>query len=300
MFSTISLGDASLGMDLHIMSSKKGLAVTIKRNSGFTLIELLVVIAIIALLLSILIPALQIAKEQAQGVVCLANQKGTSNSWYIYNDDYDGNIIGANQTLDPYSRFLWWDPPDTCYAWVCTPQTDLGEDRFDACTVEEEIIGIRRGLLYPYTEAEDLYHCPGDRRYKYEPENTDFGGDGGYRSYSIVGGANGEDVDWGYIRITKMSQLKNPSDKYILVEEAEPRGWNQQSWIIEPDLDNTRWVDPIAIWHNKKSTLGYADGHAEMHRWVDPDTLNLEMYFHDPGSEDMLYMKRHFPYERLL
>ena len=29
------------------------------------------------------------------------------------------------------------------------------------------------------------------------------------------------------------------------------------------------WVDPVAMWHNQQSTLGYADGHAEMHRWID-------------------------------
>ena len=275
-----------------------------KQKFGFTLIELLVVIAVIALLLSVLIPALQIAKQQAQGIVCLANKKGISNSWYMYNDDNDGYIVGANQTVDTYDNFPWWDPPDICYGWVCTPQTEDGDNRANGCTVEEEIIGIRRGLLYPYTEAEDLYHCPGDRRYKYPPEDPDYGGDGGYRSYSIVGGANGEDTVWGYVRLTKMSQLVSPSDKYILVEESESRGWNQHSWVIYPDLDDPRWVDPIAIWHNKRSTLGYADGHAEMHQWVDPDTIdmgeNQRLYLTDPGSEDMLYMKRHYPYERLL
>jgi prepilin-type N-terminal cleavage/methylation domain-containing protein/prepilin-type processing-associated H-X9-DG protein len=273
-----------------------------KYNSGFTLIELLVVIAIIALLLSVLIPALQIAKEQAQGIVCLANMKGISNSWYTYGDDNDGNIVGANQTLDPYDIFPWWDPADICYAWVCSPQTEDGLNKAPSCNVQEEINGIKRGLLYPYTETPDLYHCLGDRRYKYDAEESN--GVGGYRSYSIVGGANGEDSGWGYIRFTKMAQLKSPSDKYILVEESEPRGWNQHSWVIEPDLQNTRWIDPIAIWHNKKSTLGYADGHAEMHRWVDPDTVymgeNQIQYLADPGNEDMIYMKRHFPYEKLL
>lgn len=275
-----------------------------KQKTGFTLIELLVVIAIIALMLSVLIPALKIAKQQAQGIVCLANMKGTSNSWYMYNDDNDGNIIGANQSLDPYDNFPWWNPPDTCYAWVCFPQTREGKDMSRNCTFEEEIIGIRRGLLYPYTDTEDVYHCPGDKRYRHPAEDPSFGGDGGYRSYSIVGGANGEDTDWGYTRLTKMSQLISPSDKYILVEESEPRGWNQHSWVIEPDLNNTRWVDPIAVWHNKRSTLGYADGHAEMHQWLDPDTVFLgetqEIYFSDPGSVDMIYMKRHFPYEKLL
>ena len=50
--------------------------VNIMRNrlkQGFTLIELLVVISIIALLLSILMPALQKIKEQARAVICTAN-----------------------------------------------------------------------------------------------------------------------------------------------------------------------------------------------------------------------------------
>lgn len=51
-----------------------------KKEKGFTLIELLVVIAIIALLMAIIIPALNIAKQQAQGIVCLANVRGLAQS----------------------------------------------------------------------------------------------------------------------------------------------------------------------------------------------------------------------------
>ena len=68
---------------------------------GFTLIELLVVIAIIAMLLSILMPALNIAKRKAQGVVCLANLNGLSKGWYIYSIDNDGRIVVGSGTRTP-------------------------------------------------------------------------------------------------------------------------------------------------------------------------------------------------------
>lgn len=64
------------------MFSKRG-------AKGFTLIELLVVIAIIALLLSILMPALQGVKEQAKQTRCLANLKQIGLAMHAYTADYD-------------------------------------------------------------------------------------------------------------------------------------------------------------------------------------------------------------------
>ena len=60
------------------------------RRKGFTLIELLVVIAIIALLLSILMPALSRVKKQARGVACQANLHQWSLIYKLYCDDNDG------------------------------------------------------------------------------------------------------------------------------------------------------------------------------------------------------------------
>ena len=79
-----------------------------KKNKGFTLIELLVVISIIALLLSILMPGLQRAKELASGVVCTNNEKSLCTAWVMYAEDNDSNIVGGstyksgNQRPTPY------------------------------------------------------------------------------------------------------------------------------------------------------------------------------------------------------
>jgi prepilin-type N-terminal cleavage/methylation domain-containing protein len=60
------------------------------KQKGFTLIELLVVIAIIALLMAILMPALQRVRKQARTVACLSNLKQWSLIFSMYTDEHDG------------------------------------------------------------------------------------------------------------------------------------------------------------------------------------------------------------------
>ncbi len=63
-----------------------------RKKKAFTLIELLVVIAIIALLLSILMPALQQVKKQAQNVVCKSNLRQWGLTWKMYTEDNIGKF----------------------------------------------------------------------------------------------------------------------------------------------------------------------------------------------------------------
>lgn len=88
-----------------------------KRIRGFTLIELLVVVAIIALLISILLPALNRAKEQGRIVVCAANLRTIAQGVNVYlndgNDDivfawpFDYHLDGVNVSFNLITEFIW-------------------------------------------------------------------------------------------------------------------------------------------------------------------------------------------------
>ena len=85
---------------------------TARRNrAGFTLIELLVVIAIIAILASLLLPALSKAKAKAQGIMCLNNNKQLMMAWRFYVDDNNDRLPFAYVEDNTANKNYW-------FAWM--------------------------------------------------------------------------------------------------------------------------------------------------------------------------------------
>lgn len=217
------------------------------RAPGFTLIELLVVIAIIAILASLLLPALAKSKEQATGARCQSNQKQLGLSFFMYADDNEDRVVGMSTYRQ--GRDFWTGPkPVPGFTGSAA-----------ARVLEEAKQGLRQGKLFPYASAIDVWHCPGDRRWKLPP-----GRGFAYDSYGGAGGLDGEDESNS---IKKYSQILYPTRNYVFVEEADDRGWNLGSWLIDPTPTTFTWVDAVAIWHNRKSTLSFADGHAITRKW---------------------------------
>ena len=77
-----------------------------RKRKAFTLIELLVVIAIIALLMAILLPALEQARKQAMATICMANLRQWGQIWLLYCEDNDGAFCESNPNLG-WTRGEW-------------------------------------------------------------------------------------------------------------------------------------------------------------------------------------------------
>jgi len=248
------------------------------KTKAFTLIELLVVIAVIAILMAILMPALRAARDQAWRVHCVSNLKTLSLAWLMYKDENDDKLVGGHIANQPHM-------------WVLSPPS--------GATLEQKKDAIRKGALFRYVgETVDVYRCPADQRLK-DPRQYAF------CSFSIAGGANGE--NWaGSVRATKYSDIKSSATKYVFVEDIDPRGYNVGSWVM--NFNPPRWVDPLAMWHNERTTLGFADGHSEMHRWHDRSFIDwsqtamyeptkFQFYMTPPANEqtDVEFMADGYP-----
>ncbi|MBN1763893.1 MAG: type II secretion system protein [Sedimentisphaerales bacterium] len=178
-----------------------------KKRAAFTLIELLVVISIIALLVSILLPALNRAREQALFAVCKTNLKQYGLGMTMYTTDNDDRfplsftclVIGNLTTCQ-------WHDPDANYA------NDPA----------------KQGPLWQYLSAKGVHLCPTfvkvalrlghnhtghNRDIPIVPQYT-------YSQNGYLGPQNLTDMNskaWG--SVLKNSQVKNPTDVILFAEE---------------------------------------------------------------------------------
>ena len=116
--------------------------------------------------------------------------------------------------------------------------------------------------------------------------------------------------------VRRFTEIPSPGSKYIFVEENYTHtagtdtslppnaGYNNGIWSFWSGNSYTAWWDPLALWHNDRTNLGYADGHAEKLVWRDELTVK---FAHDrwsvpsydqPGNVDQEYMSRAYPCRR--
>ena len=102
----------------NLLSSYKLYEISEKFLTGFTLVELLVVIAIIALLMSILLPALGRVRRQAKDVICETNLHQWGTCFAMYADDWDGEFMRGwtdNTCGETKNTDYWMQALRPCY-----------------------------------------------------------------------------------------------------------------------------------------------------------------------------------------
>ena len=171
---------------------------------AFTLIELLVVIAIIAVLMAMLMPTLNRAREQGRRAVCLNHLKTLTLGWIMYADENDDRIVNGEAysapTAAPDAPVPASGPHKGERYWVgndCASGYAQGEQR----PHDIQVKAIQLGALYAYCKAaeglslsdrdprrdahvlhrlwdERMFRCPRDLRRQPGGESGQDGADG--------------------------------------------------------------------------------------------------------------------------
>ena len=255
-------------------------------RSGFTLVEVLLVIAVIAILAALVLPALARARERAAAIACLNNDRQLALGLVLYVDDHEGSL--------PYNMLLSGTSYRSNLNWANNVMTrDLSSDNTNLETLTQASLG-----LYVSRNA-GVFHCPSDR--SLSTAQLAAGWDHRIRSYSLngwLGNPNfpgtpvampgGIPSNQSPLQCLKLSQIQHPNDIFAFLDE-HPDSIKDGSFLnpassggnalLEIENGSTagpaQWLDLPASYHNHNAALSFADGHAEFHRWVNPETIRL-------------------------
>lgn len=226
------------------------------KQEAFTLIELLVVIAIIAILAAMLLPALSRAKCRAQGIACLSNTKQLMIGWTLYCSDH-GDKFSPGKPVD--GGMSWGPDADNTNAF--------------------KLIDPDKSPLGSYVRSTKVWKCPADNyqspanpgpRVRSLSMNAVLGNKADIRNQQFQGRTYVETV-------TKLTELARPGPAmvYVFLDE-HPDSINDSLFVMlagRPPVA-AEWRDLPSSMHCGGGNLSFADGHSEIHKWLEKNPPN--------------------------
>ena len=246
------------------------------KTNGFTLVELLVVVAIIAILASLLLPALAAAKAKAQAAKCLSNQHQNALALLNYVGDFRDELPAANRDgrLFGDCQWLFWQEPRKFdqsvirpyygshldpYFFVCPSSSKTRAVFPTTAQIQSDTNVFEVFLNYPFS-----YNLSGG--------NLDETGSVPLGVVSLIYYAEYGASSPNYIN--RISTFKDPSIRFLSVEKGDFvfTSVSNNSNSLRPPLSfnppSAGWVsqDTLASRHNGRSAASFLDGHVELVR----------------------------------
>jgi prepilin-type N-terminal cleavage/methylation domain-containing protein/prepilin-type processing-associated H-X9-DG protein len=262
-----------------------------EHKRGFTLIELLVVIAIIAVLMAILMPALNRVKEQGKRIVCESSLKNLQLCWLMYADDNDGKIVngaGGFHYNASGGTVSATDPSIVERAWVGEGwASDYGSatatNTLSSLTDADKKRAIREGALWEYTKDYGVYKCPTGRRGEFVTYSVVDAMNGLIRTNTATGSnhvtARGNRVGGTVLWIKRRGEIVTPppAQRMVYIDEG---AMTPDSFAVHYATRGPWWDDP-PVRHGDGTTVSWADGHVSHLKWKAAETIEHARQYRD-------------------